>query len=80
MYIPNVVITIKKDDNQNSDTLSLKTIINELDLLKKAVIIQQDIFLKKDLLLLANKFIKKADPSNAEEYYNSYLKKKIQNW
>ena len=44
MYIPNVVITIKKDDSQNSDTLSLKTIINELDLLKKAVIIQQDIF------------------------------------
>ena len=31
---------------------------------------------KKDLLLLANKLIEKiADPSNAKEYYNSYLKR-----
>ena len=37
---------------------------------------------KKDLLLLETKLIvKKADPSNAKEYYNSYLKrKKMQNW
>ena len=32
---------------------------------------------KKDLLLLATKLIAKvANPSNAEEYYNSYLKRK----
>ena len=32
---------------------------------------------KKDLLLLETKLIvKKADPSNAKEYYNSYLKRK----
>ena len=32
---------------------------------------------KKDLLLLATKLIDLiADPTNAKEYYNSYLKKK----
>ena len=45
-------------------------------MLKKAVIIQWNVW-KKDLLLLATKLIvKKADPSNAKEYYNSYLKEK----
>ena len=33
--------------------------------------------LKKGLLLLATKLMEKiADPSNANEYYNSYLKRK----
>ena len=41
------------------------------------MIIQSDV-LKEDLLLLESKLIEKiADPSNAKEYYNSYLK--IQN-
>ena len=37
---------------------------------------------KRDLLLLETKLIEKKilDPSNAKENYNSYLKKKIQNW
>ena len=42
--------------------------------IKKAVIIQSDV-LKEDLLLLESKLIEKiADPSNAKEYYNPYLK------
>ena len=36
---------------------------------------------KKDLLLLATKLIEQiSDASNAKEYYNSYVKKKTQNW
>ena len=53
-----------------------KNIINELDLFKKAVIIQWNIW-KKGLLLLATKLIEKiVAPSNAKEYYNSYSKRK----
>ena len=60
----------------NSETLSLKTIINELDLLKKKVIIQWNVW-KKDLLLLANKLIEKIpDPGNAKEHYQSFIRKK----
>ena len=59
----------------NSETLSLKTIINILDLLKKTATIKW-----KDLLLLATELIDKlAHPSNAKEYFNSYLKIKTQN-
>lgn len=47
----------------------MKTIINELVLLKE-----------KDLLSFATKLIEKIpNPSNAKEYYQSYLKKTTQN-
>ena len=53
-----------------------KNIINELDLFKKAVIIQWNVW-KKGLLLLTTKLIEKiVDPSNAKEYYNSFSKRK----
>ena len=58
-----------------SDTLSLKTIIEELEFLKKTVIIQWSAW-KKDLLLLANKLIEKtSDPCNDKEHYQSFIKK-----
>ena len=62
----------------NSETLSLKAIINELDLLKKEVIIQWNVIVKKkDLLLLETKLIEKIpDPSDAEEQYQSFVRKK----
>ena len=42
MYILNIASAIKKDDNQSTTTynLSLKTTIDELEFLKKTVIIQ----------------------------------------
>ena len=50
----------------NSETLSLKTITNELDFLKKAVIIQWNAW--KDLMLLAAKLIEQvANSRNAKE-------------
>ena len=58
-----------------SDTLSLKTIIEELEFLKKTVIIQWSAW-KKYLLLLANKLIEKtSDPRNDKEHYQSFIKK-----
>ena len=52
----------------NSDFLSMKTIINELNLLKKEDVIQWSAW-KKDLLLLARELIEKIpDPRNAEEH------------
>ena len=58
-----------------SDTLSLKTIIEELEFLKKTVIIQWRAW-KKYLLLLANKLIEKtSDPRNDKEHYQSFIKK-----
>ena len=52
--------------------------IKELDLLKKQLLFNETFEKKKkDLLLLATKLIDLiADPTNAKEYYNSYLKKK----
>ena len=61
-----------------SDTLSLKTIIKELDFLRK-VIIQWIVWKKKkkDFLLLANKLIEKTpDLSNAKEHCQSFIRKK----
>ena len=56
----------------NSETLSLKTIMNKLDLLKKKVNIQWNVWKKKDLLLLATKLIKRIpDPHIAKEQYQS---------
>ena len=63
-----------------SDTLSLNTIINELDCLNKAFFFKLSVKKKKkkDLVLPATKWIEKvAHPSNTKEYYNSYLKKNI---
>ena len=52
----------------------MKTIIVELDLLKKIVIIQS--VRKKDLLLFATKFNEKIpDPNKPKEYYQPYLEK-----
>ena len=59
-----------------SETFYLKTIINKLDFLRKAVIIQWNA-LKKILLLLANKLIEKIpDPRNVKEHYQSFIRKK----
>ena len=60
-----------------SETLSLKTIINESDFLREAVIVHWNTWKKKDLLLLANKLIEKVlDPRNAKEHYGLFLRKK----
>ena len=40
MYILNIAKAIKKMTVMKSDSLSFKTIINELDFLKKTIIIQ----------------------------------------
>ena len=60
-----------------SETLSLKTIINNLDFLRKTVISQWNVWKKKDLLLLATKLIEKVpDPHDAKEHYQSFIRKK----
>ena len=65
----------------NSKILSLETIINELDFLKKRVIIQRNAWKKKkDSLLLANKLMENIlDPRNAKEHCQSFLVKKNRN-
>ena len=66
----------------NSKTLSLETIINELDFLKKRVIIERNAWKKKekDSLLLANKLIENIlDPRNAKEHCQLFLVKKNRN-
>ena len=52
--------------------------MNDLDVLKKTVIIQKKCQKKKkDLQLFGTKLIEKNNnPSNSKEYYQSYLKKK----
>ena len=48
-----------------------------MDFWKKAVIIQWNVWKKKDLLLIAYKLIEKIDDAIiAKEYSNSYLKRK----
>ena len=60
-----------------SETLSMKTIINELDFLVKKVLVYSNAWRKERLLLLANKFIENIpDLSNAKEHYESFLRKK----
>ena len=62
-----------------SKTLSLKTITNELDFLKKINYNSMKRLSKKNLLLLANKLTKNMpDPRNAEEQYQSFIIKKTQ--
>ena len=58
----------------------MKTIINKFDLIQKTLIINWNVR-KKDLISFATKLIKKIPgPSNAKDYYQSYLKKNTQNW
>ena len=62
-----------------SETLSLETIINELDFLKKTVITQWKIR-KKDLYLFAIKLAEKIrDLCNNKKPYQSFIRKKIAN-
>ena len=57
-------------------TLSFKTIIDELDFLKKTVIFQWNIR-KKYLQLLATKLTEKIpNPHNFKEHYQSFIRKK----
>ena len=59
-----------------SETLSLKTIVNELNFLKQTVSFNKT-FEEKYLLLLANKLIEKiSDPRNAKQHYQSFIRKK----
>ena len=61
----------------NPETLSLRTILNELDLWKKKVIIQWNAGKKNFLLLLATKSIERTcDPRNAKEHYQLFIRKK----
>ena len=60
-----------------SETLSVKTIINELDFLRKTVIIHWNSQKNPDSLLLANKLMEEIpDPLNAKEHYQSRIRKK----
>ena len=65
--------------SMKSENLSLKTIINELNLLKKQLLFNKTLE-SKDLLFLANKLIEKVpDPRNAKEHYQSFIRKKAEN-
>ena len=63
-----------------SRSLSLKTIIKELNFIKKAVIIQWDTK-KKNRFIIVHKQInrKTPDPHNADEYYQLFSRKKKRN-
>ena len=55
-------------------TVSLESIINELDFLKSSYSIQHQ---KKDLQLCATKLTEEiSDPGNAKEHYQSFIRKK----
>ena len=61
-----------------SETLSLKTIINELDFLRHTVIFNETLEKMTDLLSRTEKLIEKIhDPRDAKEHYQSFIKKKI---
>ena len=58
-----------------SKTLSLKSIINELDFIKKDSYYSMEGLNKKGLLLIANKLIKNIpDLRNAKGHYKSFIK------
>ena len=60
----------------NPETLSLKAIVNKLDLLKKKNLIQWNNW-KKDLFLFATKLIETIpDLRNAKEHYQSFIRRK----
>ena len=70
MYSVNIARAMK------SETLSVKTIINELVFLRKTVIIHWNAQ-KKDSLLLVSKLMEEIpDPLNAKEHYQSIIRKK----
>ena len=54
----------------------MKIIINELDLLKKTVIIQSEIKKKYPQLFSIKLTEKIPDPCNAKEHYQSFIRKK----
>ena len=58
MYILNIADTVTKCQSMNSEILSLKTIMNELDLLKRKVIIQWKVW-KKRLAVVCNQINRK---------------------
>ena len=59
-----------------SETLSLKTILNELDVASKTVIIQWNAW-KKGFAIVREQINKKIrDPRNAKEHYQSFIRKK----
>ena len=63
----------------NSETIFLKAILNKSDLLKKAVIIEGNVW-EKYFLLLATKLLKEITvPSNYKERYSSFLRRKTHN-
>ena len=63
------------DEIKNSETLSVKTIINKFHLQERTVIIQEN-FRKKYLQLFATKLTEiTPNHSNAKDYYSSYLKR-----
>ena len=79
MYILNIAKAMKKM-LMKSKTLSLQTIIKELDFLKKTVIIQWSAWKKKKLLLITNKLIEKIPGlCDAKEHYQSFIRKKNTN-
>ena len=60
-----------------TETFSLKNIINKLDFLKKAVIIQWKILKKKSLLLFASQLVENIpDPLNTKGHYGPFIIKK----
>ena len=65
--------------SMKSENLSLKTNINELNLLKKQLLFNKTLE-SKDLLFLANRLIEKVpDPRNTKEHYQSFIRKKAEN-
>ena len=59
-----------------SETLSLKTILNELDVASKTGIIQWNAW-KKGFAIVREQINKKIrDPRNAKEHYQSFMRKK----
>ena len=63
-----------------SKTLFLKTIINELDFLKKISCNSMKHLNRKDILLFAHKLVKNMpDLGNAKEHYQSLIRKKTEN-
>ena len=77
MYILNIERAIKKCQLMKSETLSLKTVINELDFLKKTVVIIQWNVWKKIFIAASKQINKKIlDLGNAKEHHQLFIRKK----
>ena len=65
----------------NSETLSLKTLINKFNFpSKESSYYSIKLLKKKDFMLLANKLIYRVhDSRNAKEPYQSFIRKKTEN-